>query len=214
MTSASDRFLGIVNEEVLNSRPPRVREEETNNQCCFPDCSNDIGEYGYNPAPLMQWGRCCTVCNYRRVMAARMAAYINPDEGQEIAEAMQELHRQMTEGLILLPYPYPLADGTPVFVRNRPGYSGADPMGPFGPSSTYWIIAQGGREIRLPNRPLGRPWEAEFVCRDCGVLAHISRAHRPESEPKYQGIDLDDYLFCSAECLEDHNPAWGSYQED
>ena len=211
MTSASDRFLGIVNEEVLDSRPPPAQEEETDNQCCFPDCSNDIGEYGYNPAPLMQWGRCCTACNFGRVYRARMSAYLSPDVAQEVLEAIRELERQMAEGLLLLPYPYPLSDETPVFVRNNPGYSGGDPMGPFGPSSTYWVLAEDGREIRLPRRPWPRPWATEFVCVECGEDTHVTQAHFADpSDPKYArtGINFENhtYRFCSEKCVEEHNP--------
>lgn len=211
MTSASDRFLGIVNEEVLESRPPPVQEEETDNQCCFPECSNDVGEYGHNPAPLMQWGRCCDACNVGRVLAARMSAYMEPNDAQEVIDALQELERQLTEGQVMLPYPYPLSDETPVFVRNNPGFSGADPMGPFGPSSTYWVLAEDGREIRLPRRPLGRPQPTEFVCVECGKETHVTQAHFADpSDSKYEraGINLEDYTyrFCSEKCVEEHNP--------
>lgn len=32
------------------------------NECCIPDCHNDIGEHGHNALPLMS-GRCCDRCN-------------------------------------------------------------------------------------------------------------------------------------------------------
>lgn len=216
MTSASDRFLGIVNEEVLDSRPPPVHKEETNNQCCFPDCSNDVGEYGNNPAPLMQWGRCCAACNVGRVLAARMSAYMEPDDAQEVIDALQELERQMTEGQIMLPYPYPLSDGTPVFVRNNPGFLGSDPMGPFGPSSTYWVLAEDGREIRLPPRGLRGRTPPEFVCRECGEITHVTKAHSADrNDPKYEGtgVNHDDYRFCSEKCVEEHDPWQGHFND-
>jgi hypothetical protein len=42
-------------------------------KCCFDDCSLDIGKWGHNAKPLMD-GKCCDVCNFQRVIPARLMA--------------------------------------------------------------------------------------------------------------------------------------------
>lgn len=41
-------------------------------------CGNEIeDEYGHNPAPVKERGRCCTVCNTTVVIPLRLAAMTN-----------------------------------------------------------------------------------------------------------------------------------------
>ena len=56
-------------------------------RCCF--CRKMLigeDEFGNNPAPLREKGRCCNECNWQLVIPARMAAI------QAMKEASQNVH--------------------------------------------------------------------------------------------------------------------------
>tara|TARA_R110002012_G_scaffold31757_2_gene94758 strand:- start:3396 stop:3545 length:150 start_codon:yes stop_codon:yes gene_type:complete len=42
-----------------------------NKRCCL--CKNEIEGHGHNPLPLYnKEGRCCSICNYTKVIPARL----------------------------------------------------------------------------------------------------------------------------------------------
>ena len=47
-----------------------VMNELDNGMCVL--CNNDYGEWGNNPAPLKEYGKCCNECNVKKVLPARI----------------------------------------------------------------------------------------------------------------------------------------------
>jgi hypothetical protein len=58
---------------VMNSNIVKDCNRINNNECIL--CGGDYGEYGHNPAPLGQGGRCCDKCNSQDVLPARLKNY-------------------------------------------------------------------------------------------------------------------------------------------
>lgn len=50
-----------------------------NLRCCL--CGKDIDGYGNNPFPLKEKGKCCSECNMKYVLPARIALLFIKEDG-------------------------------------------------------------------------------------------------------------------------------------
>ena len=59
-------------------RSAELTNSKGNISCCF--CSEDTGEFGNNPEPLVVDGKCCDNCNMELVIPYRVLAYTDYDK--------------------------------------------------------------------------------------------------------------------------------------
>ena len=58
-------------------------------ECCF--CKNLCGEWGNNPYPLKENGRCCDECNQDLVIIARILKIKINDAAEKLVHYQQQL---------------------------------------------------------------------------------------------------------------------------
>jgi len=56
--------------------------------CCF--CQEDAGEYGNDPSPLLESGRCCDRCNLTVVLKARIERSVQNEEEYTCEEEVDD----------------------------------------------------------------------------------------------------------------------------